>query len=124
MPLRRRLVLGFSVAMAAVLLAAGAFVYWRVAYALDRSLDRDLDDASSALAPLVTQEGRVRDPTAVAAAGVVYQVLDADGRLMAGSRGDPLVSPADLKIPQILPDGPSIVRTIREHHARWKARRE
>jgi len=27
-----------------------------------------------------------------------------------------------LKIPQILPDGPSIVRAIREHHAQWKAR--
>jgi uncharacterized protein (TIGR00730 family) len=36
----------------------------------------------------------------------------------------PLVSPADLKIPQILADGPSIVRAIREHHARWKARQE
>jgi uncharacterized protein (TIGR00730 family) len=34
----------------------------------------------------------------------------------------PLVSPDDLKIPQILPDGPSIAKVIREHHARWKAR--
>jgi len=34
----------------------------------------------------------------------------------------PLVSPEDLKIPQVLPDGPSIVAAIREHHARWKAR--
>jgi uncharacterized protein (TIGR00730 family) len=32
----------------------------------------------------------------------------------------PLISPDDLKIPQILPDGPSIVKTIREHHSRWK----
>ena len=32
----------------------------------------------------------------------------------------PLVSPADLKIPQILPDGPSIVQAIRGHHAQWK----
>jgi uncharacterized protein (TIGR00730 family) len=32
----------------------------------------------------------------------------------------PLVSPADLNIPVILPDGPSIVRAVREHHARWK----
>src|SRR5262245_13295918 len=36
----------------------------------------------------------------------------------------PLVSPLDLKIPQVLDDGPSIVRAIREHHARWKARQE
>jgi uncharacterized protein (TIGR00730 family) len=34
----------------------------------------------------------------------------------------PLVSPQDLNIPQVLPDGPSIVKAIREHHARWKAR--
>jgi uncharacterized protein (TIGR00730 family) len=34
----------------------------------------------------------------------------------------PLVCPADLTIPQILPDGPSIVRVIREHHEKWKAR--
>ena len=96
MPLRHRLVLGFAVAMGAVLVAAGAFVYWRVAYALDRSLDRDLDDATAALAPLVTRDGRVRDPTAVAAAGVAYQVLDADGRVMAGSVGDRLVTDVGL----------------------------
>jgi uncharacterized protein (TIGR00730 family) len=34
----------------------------------------------------------------------------------------PLISPEDLNIPQVLPDGPSIVHAIREHHARWKAR--
>jgi uncharacterized protein (TIGR00730 family) len=34
----------------------------------------------------------------------------------------PLVSPADLKIPQVLPDGPSIVQALREHHAQWKAK--
>lgn len=34
----------------------------------------------------------------------------------------PLISPEDLKIPQVLPDGPSIVRAVREHHAQWKAR--
>jgi len=34
----------------------------------------------------------------------------------------PLVNPGDLKIPQVLPDGPSIVRAVREQHARWKAK--
>lgn len=34
----------------------------------------------------------------------------------------PLISPNDLTIPQVLPDGPSIVKAIREHHAQWKAR--
>jgi uncharacterized protein (TIGR00730 family) len=33
-----------------------------------------------------------------------------------------LISPEDLTIPQVLPDGPSIVAAIREHHARWQAR--
>jgi uncharacterized protein (TIGR00730 family) len=36
----------------------------------------------------------------------------------------PLVSPADLMIPQILDDGPSIVRAVREHHSQWKSRQE
>jgi uncharacterized protein (TIGR00730 family) len=34
----------------------------------------------------------------------------------------PLVSPEDLNIPQVLPDGPAIVKAIREHHARWEQR--
>jgi uncharacterized protein (TIGR00730 family) len=34
----------------------------------------------------------------------------------------PLVSPADLKIPRVLPDGPAIVRAVREHHAQWQQR--
>jgi uncharacterized protein (TIGR00730 family) len=36
----------------------------------------------------------------------------------------PLVSPQDLNIPRVLPDGPAIVAAVREHHARWKARSE
>jgi uncharacterized protein (TIGR00730 family) len=35
-----------------------------------------------------------------------------------------LISPQDLQIPQVLADGPSIVRAIREHYSRWKARQE
>lgn len=34
----------------------------------------------------------------------------------------PLISPEDLAIPQVLPDGPSIVRAVRQQHAEWKAR--
>jgi len=33
-----------------------------------------------------------------------------------------LISPEDLNIPRVFPDGPSIVEAIREHHALWKAR--
>jgi len=32
----------------------------------------------------------------------------------------PLISPNDLNIPEVLPDGPAIVKRIREHHAQWK----
>jgi uncharacterized protein (TIGR00730 family) len=35
----------------------------------------------------------------------------------------PMISPEDLTIPQVVPDGPSILGVIREHHARWKARK-
>jgi uncharacterized protein (TIGR00730 family) len=34
----------------------------------------------------------------------------------------PLVSPGDLNIPQIYTDGASIIATVRDHHAKWKAR--
>lgn len=34
----------------------------------------------------------------------------------------PLISPADLAIPRVLPDGPAIIQAIREHHSQWKAR--
>src|SRR5262245_51209968 len=34
----------------------------------------------------------------------------------------PLVCPEDMEIPQVVADGPSIVRAIREHHADWQRR--
>ena len=42
-PIVTRLVVAVAVAMTVVLVLAAAFVYWRVAYALDRQLDQDLD---------------------------------------------------------------------------------
>ena len=33
-----------------------------------------------------------------------------------------LVSPKDMNIPIILPDGPAIVEAIRKHHAQWNQR--
>ncbi|HEY2786089.1 MAG TPA: LOG family protein [Fimbriiglobus sp.] len=35
---------------------------------------------------------------------------------------NPLISPEDVHIPQILPDGPTVVRAIREHHGKWRSR--
>jgi two-component system, OmpR family, sensor kinase len=82
LPLRIRLVAGFSAAMFVVLLAAGTFVYWRVDYALDRGLDTELVQATRALTPLVGAEGRVADRSAADATGVAWQVLDSDGSVL------------------------------------------
>ena len=99
LPLRVRLVAGFSAASLVVLVAAGAFVYWRVEYALDRGLDSELTQASRTLTPLVTSEGQVSDRVAADATGVAWQVLDADGAVLAHggpAGGTSLLSPRQL----------------------------
>ena len=95
-PLRVRLVAGFAAAMLVLLAAAGAFVYWRVEYALDRGLDTEL--ARRAATHRATGRDR-RDasprPTAADATGAAWQVLDADGAVLdrrgLGARRRPLV---------------------------------
>ena len=82
LPLRVRLVAGFSVAMLVVLAAAGSFVYWRVSYALDRGLDTELAQASRTLDPLVDGDGHVANRSAAEATGVAWQVLDQDGTVL------------------------------------------
>ncbi|MDI6912244.1 ATP-binding protein [Nocardioides sp.] len=82
LPLRIRLVAGFSAAMFVVLLAAGSFVYWRVGYALDRGLDTELAQATRTLTPLVGAEGRVANRSAADATGVAWQVLESDGSVL------------------------------------------
>src|SRR5690349_19928420 len=81
LPLRVRLVAGFVVAMLVLLTAAGAFVYWRVEYALDRRLDSDLKNATTAIAPLVSATGDVDSPSADAT-GAGWQVLTAEGEVI------------------------------------------
>lgn len=99
LPLRVRLVAGFSVASLVVLVAAGIFVYWRVDYALDRGLDTELTQARHALEPLVGADGRVSSRSAADATGVPWQVLDADGTVIdrGGAAGTtPLLAAARL----------------------------
>ncbi len=99
LPLRVRLVAGFLAAMAVVLTAAGAFVYWRVQYALDRDLDSELTRATTTISRLVDGNGRVASPAAADATGVRWQVLDGAGAVTdAGSSApaQPLLSAADL----------------------------
>lgn len=85
LPLRVRLVAGFSATMFLVLTAAGAFVYWRVQFALDRQLDGDLTTDTRLLAPLVGPNGGVaRDEDGVVG-DELYQVLDRQGRILSAS---------------------------------------
>jgi two-component system, OmpR family, sensor kinase len=96
-PLRRRLVAGFAATMLVLLTAAGAFVYWRVQFALDRSLNAALDDEAAELAPLVTPSGRLRSDAGTVATLDAFQVLDATGRVL--DHDAPLGSAPALSLP-------------------------
>jgi signal transduction histidine kinase len=93
LPVRLRLVVGFAGAMVVVLAAAGAFVFWRVQYALDhrlgqdlRSQTSDLREAARNLPPRVALAS-LRDQTREA------QLLRADGTVLASGPGIPSGQP-------------------------------
>jgi signal transduction histidine kinase len=97
LPLRVRLVAGFSATMLLVLTAAAAFVYWRVAFALDRQVNEDLNDVSRRIAPFVTPTGPLANDAPALASTEGYQVLDRSGKILAYSSSlgaDPLIPPA------------------------------
>jgi signal transduction histidine kinase len=84
LPLRVRLVAGFSAAMFVVYVASAVFVYWRVEYALDRSLRGELRRAVASLTTLMPGDETEID-RAARTAGVTWQLLDDHGRrLQAG----------------------------------------
>lgn len=83
LPLRVRLVAGFSAATLVVLAAAGWFIYWRVEDALDRDLDTELSQALLTLDRLVQPDGSVADPSAAQATGVAWQVLRPDATVVS-----------------------------------------
>ncbi|SDX80756.1 Signal transduction histidine kinase [Modestobacter sp. DSM 44400] len=96
LPLRVRLVAGFTAAMTIVLIGTGAFLYWRVSYALDQRLDADLVQDTDALRSLLAPDGTLRDsPLVTGEPGLsAYQVLDRDGRVLSAGAGlgtDPLL---------------------------------
>ena len=100
LPLRLRLVAGFSATMLLVLTAAGAFVYWRVQFALDRQLDGDLSADTRVLAPLVRPDGSLAPDADRLVGSELYQVLDRFGRVLSASPtlvGGPLVPPATVR---------------------------
>lgn len=99
LPLRVRLVAGFAAAMLVLLTAAGAVVYWRVQYALDRGLDTEISSARAVIEPLVEPDGTVGPPAAADATGTGWQVLDADGAVLDSggpAPARPLIGAADL----------------------------
>lgn len=83
LPLRARLVAGFVAAMLVVLTGTGAFLYWRVQYGLDRQLDATLTQAAQTIEPLLGPDGVPSDVTRADATGVGWQVLSADGGVVA-----------------------------------------
>jgi signal transduction histidine kinase len=100
LPLRVRLVAGFSATMLLVLSATGAFVYWRVQYAVDHRLNTQLAKTARVVAPLVTSTGEISDDDALRAAGDHYQVLDHSGQVMTADKtagASPLLTPSEAR---------------------------
>jgi two-component system OmpR family sensor kinase len=98
LPLRVRLVAGFSATMLLVLLAAGGFVYWRVQFALDRQVNTDLSEAATRLSPLVAAGGTLRTTASAADRNETYQILDRQGQVLSSSPtagSQPLLNAAD-----------------------------
>ncbi len=85
LPLRVRLVAGFSATMLLVLLAAGGFVYWRVQFALDRQVNTDLSEISTRLSPYVAASGTLRNTASAADRNETYQILDGQGQVLSFS---------------------------------------
>ncbi|MFL6150745.1 MAG: hypothetical protein ACJ72B_00030, partial [Ornithinibacter sp.] len=104
LPLRVRLVAGFVVAMLVLLTAAGAFVYWRVEYALDRGLDTELDQATAVITPLV-------GPTAAPSAVVARRRSPSRPRSRANSTRQYTNAPAAVSRTSIATTNPATSRT-------------
>lgn len=87
-----RIVAAVVLAMTVVLVAAGAFVFWRVSFALDRQLDQDLR-AYDRVVRAAAADGAA--PPA-SAPGFAWQVLRTDGTPVASGRGrsERLLAPA------------------------------
>ncbi len=87
LPLRVRLVAGFVVAMIVVLIGAGAFVYWRVEYALDHRLDQDLQSQTSDLRQAATDQAPAAALASLRDQGRDAQLLTRDGSVLATGAG-------------------------------------
>jgi signal transduction histidine kinase len=86
-PIVTRLVVAVATTMTLILLLAGAFVFWRVQYALNRQLNQDLN----AYHAVVTRDLSTGDSPPADTPGQSYQVYDRGGRVIAGDAKTRLV---------------------------------
>lgn len=85
LPIRLRLTLVFALALAAVLLAVGGFVYVRVGASLDEQLDESLETRAALLADVVRRDGV--PPTLQGGEEEFAQVVGPDGVVLATTPG-------------------------------------
>jgi len=85
-PIVTRLVLAVAGTMAVVLLIAGAFVFWRVEYALNRQLDQDLRAYQDVVQGAVAHGATPPSDTP----GQTYQVYDGHGHVIEANTATPL----------------------------------
>jgi signal transduction histidine kinase len=86
-PIVTRLVVAVAATMTVVLLVAGAFVFWRVEFALNRQLNQDLN----AYHAVVTRDLSTGDTPPADTPGQSYQVYDRRGRIIGGDAATRLV---------------------------------
>jgi signal transduction histidine kinase len=86
-PIVTRLVVAVAATMTVVLLIAGAFVFWRVEFALNRQLNQDLD----AYHAVVSRDLSTSDTPPSDTPGQSYQVYDRRGRVTGGDAKTRLV---------------------------------
>jgi signal transduction histidine kinase len=87
-PIVTRLVVAVAAAMTVVLLAAGAFVFWRVEFALNRQLNQDLN----AYHAVVVRDLSTGHTPPADTPGQSYQVYDRRGRIIGGDATTRLVN--------------------------------
>jgi two-component system OmpR family sensor kinase len=83
-PIRLRLTLAFALAMAVVLAATGAFLYFRLGVSLDEAIDEGLQTRATELEPVVANNPSLLDGGA-GSDEALAQVLDADGQVVAAT---------------------------------------
>ncbi len=99
LPIRLRLTLGFTLAMALLLAATSVFLYFRLAATLDETVEDALEARADELVPLLAQ-GELRLSGAFDEEDRFIQVLAGPGAARAATPGvglEPVLSSAELE---------------------------